>query len=317
MTMSRWFACLATVLAVSGALVPGPARAHGEKIETGEGPKGPVVLTDAQIKALGLMTAPADFRPMEDLLPAHGELAALSEAQADVSLRISGTVRAVYANLGATVKKGDRLALIESRVVGNPPPTVAVLAPIDGIVDARNIIVGQSVEPNSTLFHISNLARMRVVAKVYEEDLGKVRLTQPAHVKLLAYPKELFDGALTFVGPTIDEDTRTVDVWVGLDNPKGLLKPNLFARVDIVLASNKTALAIPTSAVLEAAGEKFVFVRQGDKFNRVDIETGASDDKYTEVTSGLVPGDQVVTVGAREVYTRWLMGSATAASDAD
>ena len=133
---------------------------------------------------------------------------------------------------------------------------------------------------------------------------------------MLAYPNEIFDGSVAFVGPTLDAETRTIEISVELDNGKGLLKPNLFARVDVVLGANKAALAIPNNAVLEAGGEKFVFVRAGDKYNRVDIETGAIDDRYAEVRSGLVPGDEVVTVGARELYTRWLMGSA-ASKEAD
>ena len=304
-----WHACAVAGIVLLSAAAPRQTFAHGGQIETGGGPKGPVTLTPAQVKALGVQTAPAGERPMESLLAVHGELAPLPDAQADVTLRISGTVRAVYVALGDSVKRGARLALIESRVVGNPPPTVVVPAPIDGVVDARNVTVGQSVEPNTTLFHVSNIARMRVVGKVYEEDLGKVRVGQPAHIKLLAYPKEIFDGAVTFVGPTLDAETRTVEIWVGLDNGKGLLKPNLFARVDVVLGANKAALTVPNNAVLEAEGESFVFVHEGDKYNRVDIETGARDDHYTEARSGLVPGDEVVTVGAREIYTRWLMGS--------
>ena len=311
-----WSLCLAVAIGVPSTFAPRPALAHGGQIETSGGTHGPISLTPAQVKALGVQTAPAGERPMETLLAVHGELAALPNAQADVSLRISGTVRVVYVNLGDRVRKGDKLALIESRVVGSPPPSVVIPAPLDGIVDARNIIVGQSVEPNTTLFHVSNISRMRVVGKVYEEDLGKVRVGQPAHVKVLAYPNEIFDGSVAFVGPTLDAETRTIEISVELDNGKGLLKPNLFASVDVVLGANKAALAVPNSAVLEAGGEKFVFVRAGDKYNRVDIETGAIDDRYTEVRSGLVPGDEVVTVGARELYTRWLMGSA-ASKEAD
>ena len=303
------FQIAATLTLVLSAVSPQFAYAHGEQIETGgTGPKGPVSLTAEQVKALGLKTAAADLRPIEQLLGVHGELAALPDAQADVSLRISGSVKAVYVNLGDAVKAGDKLALIQSRVVGNPPPSVVVSAPIAGIVDARNVIPGQSVEPNSTLFHISNVTRMRVIGKVYEEDLGKVRNGQPAHVKLLAYPRELFDGTVTLVGPTLDAETRTVEVWIGLDNVKGLLKPNLFARADIVLAENKAALTVPNSAVIEAEGEAFVFVRSGDKYDRVDIKAGAVDDQNTQVLSGIVPGDEVVTVGARELYVRWLTG---------
>ena len=293
------------------------AFAHGEQIGTGEGPKGPVKLTEAQIKALGLQTASADLRPMESLLPVHGEISPLPDAQADVTLRFSGIVRAIYANLGDAVKKGSRLALVESRVVGNPPPSVVVPAPIAGTVDARNIIVGQSVEPDSVLFHVSDLARMRAIGRVYEEDLGKVRVGQTAHIKALAYPGEVFSGTINYVGPALDPDTRTAEIAVGLDNAKGLLKPNLFARIDVVIAKTDAALTVPNSAVLEASGEKFVFVRQGNTFTRADVEIGAADDQYTEVTSGLVPGDKVVTVGAREVYTQWLTGGAPPKADAD
>ena len=302
---------IAALVLLLGAMSPQAAFAHGGQIETGgAGPKGPVSLTADQVKALALKTTAADLRPIEALLGVHGELAPLPDAQADVSLRISGSVTAVYANLGDAVKAGDRLALIQSRVVGNPPPSVVISAPIAGIVDVRNIIPGQSVEPNTTLFHVSNVSRMRVIGKVYEEDLGKVRSGQPAHVKLLAYPRELFDGIVTLVGPTLDAETRTVEVWIGLDNNKGLLKPHLFAQADIVLAENKAALAVPSSALLEAEGETFVFVRTGNKYDRVDISVGTADDQYTEVLSGLVPGDEVVTVGARQVYTLWLMGGA-------
>ncbi|MEQ1866230.1 MAG: efflux RND transporter periplasmic adaptor subunit [Micropepsaceae bacterium] len=312
--VTAWALCL---IAAIGVATPQLVFAHGEQIETGEGAKGPVTLTAAQIKALGMQTATADVRPMESLLGVHGEISPRPDAQANVTLRFSGIAKAVYANLGDTVRKGDRLALVESRVVGNPPPTVVVPSPMAGTVDARNLIVGQSVEPDSVLFHVSDLTRMRVVGRVYEEDLGKVRTGQPTHVKVLAYPNEMFSGTVSYIGPALDPDTRTVEISVGLENPKGLLKPNLFARVDVIIGQNQAALTVPNSAVLEAGGEKFVFVRQGNTFTRTDIEAGAIDDRFTEVLSGLVPGDEVVTVGAREVFTRWLTGAAPKGGEPD
>jgi cobalt-zinc-cadmium efflux system membrane fusion protein len=286
-----------------------PAFSHGDEIEVGNGgPRGPVSLTKDQVKALGLKFVQTDLRPIAQLLGVNGNLAVLPNAQTQVSLRISGNVQAIYVNLGDSVRAGQKLALIESRTVGNPPPTVVVPAPADGIVDARNITVGQSVEPNSTLFNLSDRSRMRVIGKVYEEDLGQVHVGQPAFVKLLAYPNELLRGTVGFIGPTLDPETRTVDVWILLDNKQGLLKPNLFAHVNIVLGENEAALTVPNAAILEANDEKFVFVQEGEKYDRVEITVGAVDDQYTEVKSGLVPGDEVVTQGARQVYTFWLTG---------
>lgn len=285
------------------------AFGHGKEIEVGDGRvRGPVSLTAQQIEALDLETVLADLRPMASLLAVNGEVAVLPDAQAYVSLRISGNVDAIYVNLGDLVKKGQKLVLIKARAVGNPPPTVEVVAPMDGIVDARNIIVGQSVNPDTILFHLSERSRMLVIGSVYEEDLGRVHVGQKAIVTLLAYPDESFSGIVSFIDPTLDHDTRTVDLWVSLKNRQDLLKPHLFARVDIILGQNEAALTVDNAAILEANGEKFVFLRDGDKFDRIDVEIGVVDAQYTEVMSGLVPGDEVVTQGARQIYTLWLTG---------
>lgn len=300
------------------AVLSAPAvLGHGGQIKVGGGARGPVSLTKEQIDALGLQTEAADMRAVSTLLNVNGQVDALPDAQAVVSLRISGIVQAVYVNLGDGVRRGQKLALVQSRTIGNPPPTITVSAPMDGVIDNRGVTVGQSVEPDTILFHVSQRSRMRVVARVYEEDLNQVKVGQKAFVKLLAYPKELLTGTVSLVGPALDPQSRTVEVWILLDNSRGLLKPNLFARADIVLGENDAALTVPNSAILEANGERFVFVHEGEKFDRVDISIGAADDKYSEVQSGLVPGDEVVTQGAREIYTLWLAGGQIAASDED
>ncbi len=130
-----------------------PAFAHGGQIEVNNsGPRGPITLSTVQTKALGLLTVQATLRPIAHLLRTHGEVAALPDKQAEVSLRISGNVQAVFVNIGDAVHAGQKLALVQSRVIGNPPPTVAVTAPMDGVIDARNVIAGQSIEPNTAFF---------------------------------------------------------------------------------------------------------------------------------------------------------------------
>ena len=110
------------------------------------------------------------------------------------------------------------------------------------------------------------------------------------------------------IDPNLEPSNRTVKVWIQLANPQALLKPNMFARAGIVLKRDEAALTIRNAAIIEANGEKFVFVREGDKFKRVEITVGAKDEEYSEITDGLVPGDEVVTQGNRQVYTMWLTG---------
>lgn len=303
---AMWF--LGLLLALNGLASVSPVYAHGGEIEVGGGAKGPVQLSEAQQKAVGLQVVPADFRPLSELLNLNGEVRLLPGRQADVSTRISGQVKELYAGLGDTVKAGQRLARVQSRLVGDPPPSVDITAPVSGVVDALNVTIGQSVEPTTVLYRISDRSQVNVVARVYEEDLGKVKLGQEAKVHTLSYPDRTFSGKVVLVGPTLAPESRTVEVWVRLANPDGLLKPNLFARAGVVLKQNDAALAIPTAAIIEANGEKFVFVHQNGQYSRVEIKTGAADDQYSEVTDGLVPGDEVVTQGNRQIYTLWLTG---------
>lgn len=292
-------------------LAPGAspsAFAHGGEIEVGGGVRGPVQLSAAQQKAIALQLASASLRPLSTELNLNGEVQLLPNRQADVSLRISGQVKALYANLGETVRAGQRLVRVQSRLVGDPPPSVTINAPMSGVIDARNAVVGQAVEPNTVLFHISDRSQLAVVARVYEEDIGKIKTGQEARVRVLSEPKQVFAGRVTLIDPNLDPLNRTVKVWIQLANPQGLLKPNMFARASVILRRNGAALTIPNSAIIEANGEKFVFVRDGNKYNRVEISLGAKDDEYSEITDGLVPGDEVVTQGNRQIYTMWLTG---------
>ncbi|HAT9492140.1 TPA: efflux RND transporter periplasmic adaptor subunit [Legionella pneumophila subsp. pneumophila] len=283
--------------------------AHGGNIEVSEGgTKGPVHLTPEQASMLDIKVVQATHRPIAQLLGLNGQIQLLPDAQADVSIRISGSVTAIDVNLGDSVKAGQRLATVQSRLVGNPPPSVAVNAPIAGIIDARNINLGQAVEPNTVLFHISNRDKLLVVAQVYEEDLGKVKVGQEVNVHVLSYPKQTFPGQVTLIEPNLDPLTRTVNVRITLDNKEGLLKPGMFVRANVILTHNKAALTVPNAALLQADNQQFVFVQNGGTYKRVDVKVGAVEDDYSEIIGGLVPGDLVVTQGNRELYTLWLSG---------
>lgn len=283
--------------------------AHGGNIEVSEGgTKRQVHLTPEQARMLDIKVVQATHRPMAQLLGLNGQIQLLPDAQADVSIRISGSVTAIDVNLGDSVKTGQRLATVQSRLVGNPPPSVAVNAPIAGIIDARNINLGQAVEPNTVLFHISNRDKLLVIAQVYEEDLGKVKVGQEVNVHVLSYPKQTFPGQVTLIEPNLDPLTRTVNVRITLDNKEGLLKPGMFVRANVILSHNKAALVVPNAALLQADNEQFVFVQNGGTYKRVDVKVGAVEDDYSEIIDGLVPGDLVVTQGNRELYTLWLSG---------
>src|SRR5690349_21327048 len=119
---------LASLLVTIAGLANAPrVPAHGEAIEVGGGTKGPVHLTAAQEKKLDVKLIAATVRPLSELLNLNGEVRLVPGRQADVSTRISGQITALYANLGDNVRAGQRLARVQSRLVGNPPPSVDVV----------------------------------------------------------------------------------------------------------------------------------------------------------------------------------------------
>lgn len=300
--------CLAVIVAVTLCLaVPQRLFAHGEAIETGGGGGGPVKLTKEQQAAIGLKTAAAELHDIDAVLMLNGKVKLDPNLHAHVSTRIEGRVEKLYANVGDKVEKGQKLAEIQSRQIGNPPPVVTIEAIVGGVINERNATLGESVEPNKELFHIIDLSEVIVAAEVYEEDIGKVKLDQAARVRVLGYPDD-FEGKITFVGLELDPEKRTLPVWISVKNPDWKLRPDMFAKTAVVLTHNEGVLSVPKEALMAEGGEQFVFVQAGDTFNRVDVQTGAEDDRFVEIKDGLVPDDVVVTDGKREVYTQSLMG---------
>lgn len=291
--------------------------AHGGQIETGGGGGGPVVLTKVQQDSIGLETGKADLRSIDSILLLNGSVKIHPDQHAHVTTRIPGRVEQLFARVGDRVEKGQKLAVIQSRQLGDPPPEITVSAPVAGVVNDRGVAIGDSVEPSTELFHIVDLSRVIVVAQVYEEDVAKIKLDQTARITALSFSKSEFAGKVTFVGLELDPDTRTLPVWLTVENPDGKLRADMFVKAAVLLAQNPDVLTVPKSAVLSDGGEKFVFLRTGDTFNRVDIQTGAEDDRYIEVKDGLVPGDEIVIQGQRELFTAWLTGGKKPAADKD
>lgn len=287
--------------------VPQRLFAHGEQMETGGG-GGAVKLTKEQQAAIGLKTAKAELRDIDAVLMLNGKVKLDPNLHAHVSTRIEGRIEKLYANVGDKVEKGQKLVDIQSRQIGNPPPVVTIEAIVGGVINDRSVTLGESVEPNKELFHIIDLSQVIVEAEVYEEDVGKVKLGQIARIRALGYPDDAFEGKIMFVGAQLDPDKRTLPVWIWVKNPDWKLRPEMFAKAAVVLASNEGVLAVPKEAILEAKGEKFVFAQTADIFNRMDVKTGVEDEGFVEIREGLVPDDLVVTVGKREVYTTWLTG---------
>ena len=140
---------------------------------------------------------------------------------------------------------------------------------------------------------------MWVIAGVFEQDLGLVRVGQQAKVRIGAYPDKAFEGTVTYVYPTLKAETRSVPVRVELANPGGLLKPAMFASLELSAAGGAKVLAVPSSAVIDSGVRRVVLVQSGGdakagRFEPREVKLGVRSGDYVEVLEGVKEGEPVV-----------------------
>jgi Cu(I)/Ag(I) efflux system membrane fusion protein len=177
-----------------------------------------------------------------------------------------------------------------------PRTDLTLRSPISGTVLEKNAFEDQYVTPRSELYTVADLSTVWVQAKVYEYELPHVELGQPAAVTLPALPGRDLTGKVVFIQPTVEEPARTVQVRVELPNPKGQLRPGMFASITIEHAMGAGAL-VPATAVIRTGERDYAFrAEHGDHFapTEVTISPFRFGNRY-HVLSGLSAGDRVVT----------------------
>ncbi len=187
------------------------------------------------------------------------------------------------------------IAEIERR--GEPIRAMPVYAPISGYVTGRTAYHGMKVMPADTLFDILDLSAVWVLADVYEYELPRLSLGEKATMTLSYWPGRSWAGTVTYVYPSVDEKTRTVKVRAEFGNPKGELKPEMFADVTIH-ARPRTVLQVPDDALLESGTRNIVFVSEGEgRLVPREVSVGDRGAGVVEIRDGLKEGD-VVVLGA-------------------
>lgn len=263
--------------------------------------KGIVRLNEEAKKDLGIKTGMADLRPIVKSFKAFGLVEAIPDNVNLISALSPGKVIKVPANQGDSVKKGDLLAEIESRQIGDPPPVIKVHATLSGIVTERSIFSGESVDSGKVMFRITDLSRVYVKAQVYEPDIGKIVNEQKARFNFEAYTDRIFTGRIKYLAGELDEKTQSLPVWFIVENPDLELRPNMRAEARIITKTSEEVLTVPLSALLEEGGKRYVYVEDNNIYRRKVVVTGRRDDQYIEIVDGLIPGDIVVTQGSHRL----------------
>lgn len=190
-------------------------------------------------------------------------------------------------------------------------PNLPLLAPFSGIIIFRDVIVGEHVEPEKTLFTVSDLSLLWAVLDAYEKDLPFINKDSNILIQSSLYPEREWQGKITYISDIIDEKLRTVKIRVEVKNAEGLLKPNMYIQGIVQnKAGSQKLLAIPEEAVQNLDGEKIVFILEGqDVFFIRHVELGNKIGSQRIIAKGLQSEQKIVIKGAFTLKTELTKGT--------
>ena len=173
--------------------------------------------------------------------------------------------------------------------------TLTFRSPASGIVMEKKAVQGMRFMPGEVLYQVADLSHVWVIADVFEQDLGLVKNGAKAQVKINAYPDKVFAGTVTYIYPTLKAETRTVPVRVELANPGLLLKPGMFAQMELQVAAKGKVVTVPVSAVIDSGTRQLVLIEKGTgRFEPREVKLGERSDSFIEVRDGIKDGESVV-----------------------
>lgn len=238
--------------------------------------------------------APALFQAQEEFLLALRTQRDATGEQGAQPLDLVQSARTKLELLDVTPEQIEALA-----AAGKPSRTMTILSPHTGTVITKHANEGMKVDPGMQVFRIADLSRVWVLVTLYESQLPFVTEGQTAVMSLPYIPGQTFEGRVVYIYPYVDTRTREVQVRLEFENPTGLLKPGMFATVELQSTLKREAVLAPRAAVLSTGARSVAFVSLGEgRFEprqvRIGVETSESQ---VEVLDGLKPGELVVTSG--------------------
>lgn len=227
----------------------------------------------------------------------------IARSELDDAETAYNTARAQYEIALAQVKKAEAGLRQAKTNLGY----TRIVSPVDGVVIAKNVEVGQTVAASfqtPTLFTIApDLTKMQVDTNVDEADISKIKKGMEVNFTVDAYPDKKFKGIVSQIrlSPTVTQNVVTYNVVISVDNSHLLLKPGMTANVTFVVNSKENVIKIPNSALrfkmpdTPPSKQQGVWVIRGGKSVRVNVKTGISDGEWTELIEGdLKEGEEVI-----------------------
>lgn len=177
-----------------------------------------------------------------------------------------------------------------------------IRAPFSGTITERFIEKGQNVNQSQNLFTLVDRTPLR--AKIYlpEKEVFELKLNQLVDLSLNSQSDVAFKGDISQINPSVDPKTGTVKVTIEIAKAPEQVRPGSFVDVKLVTEQHNNSLLVPKKALLEEAGEQYVYLITNGVAARKTVQIGFTDDQHAEVLSGVNTGDAVVVAGQGSLH---------------
>ena len=178
---------------------------------------------------------------------------------------------------------------------GKATRTLTMYTPANGVVLEKAAVQGMRFMPGELLFKIADMSPIWLLADVFEQDIALVHIGQTVNIAVNAYPGREFTGKIDYIYPSVNSETRTAKVRVVLANADGVLKPDMYASIQLMSGHGASVLAVPDSAVIDSGMRQVVLVQLAEgMYEPREVKLGLRSDGYVEVAEGLSEGENVV-----------------------
>ncbi len=275
---------------VSGDVLEVRVR-EGQKVAKGE------VLARIDIRNLGaqfdsqrasLDKARADLA----LAKINSETNALMLKEKFISKNAYDSAQSAYDAAAASVK----VAEAQARLAQIGLDDAVVRAPIAGIISQRMVQPGEKVSPDSPMLAIVDLGQLELEAPAPASEIPAVRIGQTGSFKVGGYGERVFTAKVERINPSTDAGTRSIKLYLSVDNADGALRGGMFAQGELVLDQSAPSPTVPTSAIRSDSGVTYVLAVEQDKLVRHTVTLGLKTDdaSFVEVRDGIGVGTQVL-----------------------
>lgn len=213
----------------------------------------------------------------------------------DIAGSAAGLVASARRRLELLDTPADRIEELERS--GVVPRTMTIRSPISGTLLKRDVAQGARVEAGTPLLEVADLSRVWILASLFEYETPFVKAGDEATLTAPFLPGTELRGHVSYLYPTLDPATRTLQVRLEFENPRLALRPEMF--VDVRLRCDLgERLALPEEAVMETGTRSLVFVERGTgRFEPREVRTGVRAPGRVEIVAGLSPGERVLASG--------------------